>query len=132
MDGMMQEGVRHYENASCRIKLCAALPKHMRSKTRELVNLDVPDNLRRTGLATQLLENVCDEADAHNITLILFPKPFGNVPGMSQSQLEAWYERRFGFIPIQQKPVMMARMPHSTPKMFIPNYISEALKGDKQ
>lgn len=119
----MPTGVRHYENASCKLRICTAVPNQLRSKTRELVSLDVPENLRRTGMATALLTNVCDEADACEMLLLLFPEPFGEGPRMTVEQLADWYSR-FGFQTIQYKPaLMMARMPHSTPGPFIPNYV---------
>lgn len=123
----MKPGLRHEENAACFISICNALPVHMRPQTRELSKLDVPENLRKQGMATRLLTKVTEEADAHGITLILFPRPFGDEPRMNVDQLEEFYTRRFGFIRIQAKPPMMARMPWSTPRFF--NAISGAIKG---
>ena len=119
----MPVGVRHYENASCKIRFCTAIPNQLRSKTRELISLDVPENLRRQGMAKELMTNVCDEADACEMLLLLFPEPFGPGEKMSQNELINWYGK-FGFQTIQVKPkVMMARMPHSTPGPFKPNYV---------
>lgn len=128
----MKTGIRHHENASCKISICTAIPNQMRTKTRELVSLDVPENLRRTGMATELLFNVCDEADAHNMILILFPKPFGEGAKLSGDELASWYARKFGFQIIQANPVMMARMPHSTPGPFKPNYVAQVADRNMQ
>lgn len=79
--------------------------------------LDVPENLRKQGLAHALMVQVTEEADKYGITLVLFAKPFGDDPRMTLDELKAWYERRFGFLVLQETPgVMMARMPHSTPR----------------
>lgn len=124
----MPTGVRHYENASCKIRVCTAIPNQLRTKCRELVSLDVPENLRNTGMGTALMTNVCDEADACEMLLLLFPEAFGTGPMLSNVELEAFYAK-FGFQVIQVKPkVMMARMPHPTPGPFVPNYIG-ALRG---
>lgn len=101
----------------------------MRSKTRELTSLDVPVNLRNQGMGTRLMINVCDEADANGVTLILFPKPYGDVPSMSKYELEEWYASKFGFHTIQNNPIMMARMPFATPGSFKPTFIASAIQG---
>jgi N-acetylglutamate synthase-like GNAT family acetyltransferase len=125
----MKPGLRFKENATCRISICNALPIHMRQQTRELSRLDVPENLRRQGMAWRLLTGVTEEADKHNVTLVLFVKPFGTGLGMSAEMLEEWYQARFGFHTIQKNPTMMARMPHSTPQRL--NYIASAVKETK-
>lgn len=125
----MKTGVRHFENASCKVLYCAAIPNQLRSKTREVVSVDVPENLRRQGMATRMLQNVCDEADAHNIILLIFPKPFGEGEKMDASQLADWYAERFGFQVIQVQPtIMMARMPGSSPGFFKPTQIHEMIE----
>lgn len=119
----MKIGIRHYENASCKVSICTAIPNQLRTKTREITSVDVPENLRKQGMATELLRNICDEADANEITLLLFVKPFGEGEKMTADQLADWYQNKFGFMVIQPKPMMMARMPHSTPRPFKPNYV---------
>lgn len=126
----MKPGVRHYENASCKVSVCTAIPNHLRLKTREITHVDVPENLRRQGMATQMLLNVCDEADAHKIVLVLFPKPFGEGPKLSKEGLVRWYSEKFGFQAIQSNPVMMARMPFGTPGVFKPNYVGSMAPKD--
>lgn len=120
----MKSGVRYHENASCKVSICVAIPNSMRTKTREITHVDVPENLRGQGMATQMLLNVCDEADVHKMILVLFPKPFGEGPKLSKDKLVEWYSRRFGFQIIQLNPVMMARMPFATPGPFRPTEIA--------
>jgi len=122
----METGVRHHENASCKIAICTAVPNQLRAKCRELVSLDVPENLRRTGMATALMKKIMKEADDCNMLLILFPEPFGEGIQMNKEQLITFYEG-FGFQSIQAKPkVMMARMPHANPGVFKVNEIAFA------
>jgi len=126
----MKTGTRFHQNASCKITFCAAIPNQLRAKTREVSCVDVPENLRKQGMATQLLKNVCDEADAGKIILLLFVKPFGGNPSMDKEQLIEWYANKFGFAVIQTKPsIMMARMPFATPGYFKPTLITSALQG---
>lgn len=80
-------------------------------------------------MAWRLLTGITEEADKHNVTLVLFVKPFGTGLGMSAEMLEEWYQARFGFHVIQKNPVMMARMPHSTPQRL--NYVVSASKEIK-
>jgi predicted GNAT family acetyltransferase len=124
----MKIGIRYYENATCRVSQCMGVPASMRQAVREISHVDVPENLRNHGMATQLLINVCDEADAHKKILVLFPEPFGNTPSMTQEQLEYWYESKFGFQVIQEEPKrMMARMVGATPKIFTPTFMAEVI-----
>lgn len=120
----MKTGVRHYLNASCQVRMCEAIPPRIRQSTREIISVDVPENLRRQGMATELLRNVCDEADAHGITLILFVKPFGDGLRPDEDQLASWYVSKFGFTMIQVAPTMLARMPGATPMQFKPKPIA--------
>lgn len=101
----------------------------MRTQTRELSALEVPVESRRAGHATALMHDVCSEADEAGITLVLFVQPF-NDPDMSRAQLAAWYARSFGFVPIQAEPMLMARMPGSTPRMLtgIAQAVAETLQ----
>lgn len=123
----MKTGIRHYENASCKVLMCVAIPNRLRTRTREIVSIDVPENLRRQGMATQLLRNICDEADAHRMTLIVFPKPFGDGPKMSQRDLIEWYDSKFGFRAIQAEPVMMARIPYASLRPPKLNFIAQVI-----
>lgn len=111
-------GQRSYESATCNLIVSKALPVAMRKSVRELHDLKVPEQDQRKGYASQLLHDVCREADEHNLTLMLA------VDDKESMRLIAWYSR-FGFQPIQASPVLMARMPGSTPRTLKP--ISQAL-----
>lgn len=115
----MNPGTRTLGDASLTIGVCKALPPEMRPVTRELSELLVPVASRHEGQATRLMHQVCDEADKERITLVLFVDPFDE-PDLGRSQLADWYARRFGFIPIQADPLLLARMPGSTPCMLNP------------
>ena len=106
-------GDRQHESATCRLVVSSALPVKMRPKVRELVALKVPDSDQRKGYGSQLLHDVCREADEQNMTLLL------TVSEDDKARLCAWYTR-FGFMPIQATPILMARMPGSTPRTLKP------------
>jgi hypothetical protein len=80
---------------------------------RELAELQCTQ--QRCGFATTLVHAVCREADQHGIVLMLAPQPFGDHIAMSKDQLVDWYAREFGFMEFQAQPLLMARLPHSTP-----------------
>lgn len=122
----MQNGVRTHLAASLVIGDCKALPKSMRPQTRELSHLQVPADKQGYGDATALMHLTCEEADRFGLTLVLWPRPFGDI-ALSAGQLADWYARRFGFLLIQQDPPLMARMPGSTPHFLTP--IAEAVHG---
>lgn len=115
----MTPGLRTLGEATLTIGVCRALPPEMRPQTRELSGLEVPPESRGEGQASALMHQVCDEADAAGITLVLFVQPF-NDPDMGRAQLIDWYAKRFGFMPIQADPPLMARMPGSTPRTLSP------------
>lgn len=52
---------------------------------------------RRQGLATQLMEKLCEIADQTDTALILRAEGLRDKP-MSDNQLAAWYSRRFEFV----------------------------------
>lgn len=125
----MNPGLRTLGNATLTIGVCKALPPEMRPQTRELSGLSVPIESRRTGHATALMHDVCCEADEANITLVLFVQPFDD-PDLGRTQLAEWYSRRFGFMPIQADPLLMARMPGSTPRYLtsVAKAVAEAVQ----
>lgn len=125
----MNPGPRTLGNATLTIGECRALPKDMRAATRELSGLFVPIESRHSGHATALMHDVCSEADETGITLVLFVQPFDD-PDLSRAQLADWYARRFGFVPIQAEPLLMARMPGSTPRYLtgVAKAVSEAMQ----
>lgn len=127
----MPSGQRKVGQATCRVRQCNALPAAMRPKTRELVSLHVPTSHRNQGYATTLMYKVCREADAAGLTLLLWPKAYDDLGGLSDQYLEGWYAERFGFHRIQQNPVLMARMPGSTPRLLELTPITAALQRAK-
>jgi N-acetylglutamate synthase-like GNAT family acetyltransferase len=113
-------GERTLGPASLLLRKCEALPAHMQSRTREIVNLHIKDEGRRSvGHGTALLEQVTREADEAGKVLVLLPEPYDNSP-LSVEALTQWYVRRFGFQAIQSNPIMLARMPGATPRMLKP------------
>lgn len=110
----MNVGARNHEGASLQVRISLALPKRLRERTREITKVHTAEQFQRQGYATELMKAVCEEADRDGITLILWPKPYGDDIALSQAMLMRWYER-FGFVVIQPEPVLMARMPWSTP-----------------
>jgi N-acetylglutamate synthase-like GNAT family acetyltransferase len=127
----MQTGIRKVGPASVKVRQTNAIPLHMRARTREVTALEVPEAEQRKGYATTLMHKVCREADAANIVLILWPNPYGDNIALSRAQLIDWYARQFGFSAIQSDPVLMARLPHSTPRVLALNPVIEALQGEK-
>lgn len=105
----MKNGIRQYGAASLTISFCAGLPDKMKLDVREVSHVECLMALRGRGDATRLMQEVCREADASDIILVLSVKPFGEHPPLDETQLEAWYTR-FGFSRIQHEPVLMARM----------------------
>jgi hypothetical protein len=104
--------------ASCRVRQTAAVPVSLRESTRELAALTVLACQRNKGFATSLVHKVCREADRAGIVLMLWPKPWGDSAGLSQSQLIDWYGREFGFVQIQPEPPLMARQPGAKGRRF--------------
>lgn len=123
----MKIGIRALKNASLQVSMPTALPKKMHQGTREISHVDVPENLRRQGMATRLLQMVCKEADEANMVLFLQVGPFGEGPRMDKEELRIWYETSFGFTPIQVEPLLMARMPFVVPSRFKANPLAVAL-----
>lgn len=112
----MKIGVRTLGGASLKIAFCAALP-HLKRDLREITNVYCDPDSRNQGLASQLMESICKEADAKRMVLILTVDPYGK-GGLDKKQLEAWYCNRFYFNPIQQEPLLLARVPF--PKQVAP------------
>lgn len=109
-------GFRRVGGASCRLQKPLALPKHMHEGIVEVTRVLTDDLQRGKGYATTLIHRICQEADKNGLTLFLQVDPYGDGP-LDCSALEGWYSRAFGFAPIQAEPLLMARMPGSTPKV---------------
>ncbi len=115
----MQNGPRTYNAASLIVGDCKALPTRMRPLTREISQLQTEYESQGKGDATELMHRVCREADLVGITLVLWPRPYGDI-ALSAGQLAEWYAKRFGFALIQATPPLMARMPGATPRYLTP------------
>tara|TARA_R110000823_G_C15937072_1_gene500045 strand:- start:2719 stop:3093 length:375 start_codon:yes stop_codon:yes gene_type:complete len=124
----MIAGQRTSGPASLKVRVSLALPKHLRDKTREITKVHTPAAEQGNGHATELLQQVCDEADAAGLTLVLWPRPYGDDIALSQAQLQAWYAR-FGFRVIQPAPVLMARAPGLYTRLAPVTAACEALHG---
>lgn len=106
MDGRMKTDWSN-EYASLRLAMNPELPAHM-DRVREVVNVWTDTEHRMQGYATELMKQVCEEADCENMILILQPKPFDK--NISKEKLIAFY-KRFNFVKTQENPVLMARAP---------------------
>lgn len=104
----MKPGIRQHGPATLKLSFNAGVPAHLRGGVLELSHLLVPDQHRRQGYASLLLQKVCAEADKAGKVLLLMPRAY-DVPAMDREQLQDFY-RRFGFDVIQERPVtLMAR-----------------------
>lgn len=105
----MHPGIRQLRSASLMLSEPESVPAHMRPQLREVSALYVPTADRRKGYAAELLDRVCDEANACGMTLMLIVRPYEE--GITQAELESFYERH-GFKKIQEAPtVLMAKAP---------------------
>ena len=97
----MKLGQRTNGAASLTLSHSTALPSRLREVV-EVSQVSTDPESRRQYLATGLLREVCNEADREHVVLMLLPE--------GEDWLQCWYER-FGFIRIQENPVLMARKP---------------------
>lgn len=115
-------GRRTHEKAGLLLAFSKALPAKMRSRTREVLEVYTFGAFRGLGLATKLLEETCEEADRHRLMLIVFPKPYSQVPSEpnvpGETRLISWYVNNFGFEIVQTKPVVMLARPPISAQMF--------------
>lgn len=114
-------------NASCRVRRTNAVPAALREQVRELASLEVPAGEQRKGYATTLVHEVCRDADAAGVVLVLWPKPWGEHAAMSAEQLADWYARAFGFQVIQPEPLLMARPVGATPRLLALRPVARAV-----
>jgi predicted GNAT family acetyltransferase len=105
-----------------------ALPKRLRDSTREITKVYTPASEQGKGHATELMLDVCEEADKAGLVLVLWPRPYGDDVALSGTQLESWYAR-FGFRVIQPEPVLMARAPGLYTRLAPVAAACEALHG---
>ena len=127
---MMRDGQRQLGAATATLRACPGVPDRLRGSTRELCNVHVPAEARQRGEASALLREVCEEADAAGMMLVLFVAPFDSGP--RADDLAAWYGRH-GFAEIQAEPVrMMARMIGATPRTLGSAGVTSAPMEDRQ
>lgn len=106
----MNVGQRTHDAASLQVRISMAMPKHLRERTREITKVHTPASDQGKGHASALLREVCQEANNAGLTLMLWPRPYGDDIALSAGQLRDWYAQ-FGFRVIQPEPVLMARAP---------------------
>lgn len=111
------------------VRVSVALPVKMRERTRELVSVHTEADAQHQGHATALMHEVCREADVAAVTLVLWPRPYGDDIALSRAQLIAWYAREFGFRLLQDDPPLMARAPWATPLRLTPTASAVACYG---
>ena len=124
----MNTGARTHGAASLQVRVSMALPKHLRERTREITKVHTPASEQNKGLASALMRQVCEEADKAGITLVLWPRPYGDDIAMSSGMLQLWYAE-FGFRVIQPEPVLMARAPGLYTRLAPVAAACEALHG---
>jgi GNAT superfamily N-acetyltransferase len=103
----MKTGKRTHGAASCTLRYSMLIDPANRGKVRELVGMRVEAGHRGKGQASALLKQVCEEADAAGVALLVTVKPFGKSK-MDKKALAVWYARN-GFEPIQYDPLVMVR-----------------------
>lgn len=127
----MPSGERRVGAASLRVRQSPDLPPRIRECSREIVDLETPAAEQGKGYATSLMYKVCREADTAGLVLMLTPQPYGDNINLSKEQLIDWYSGAFGFKIIQSEPVVMARMPGTTPKPLALNPIIAAMQKER-
>jgi len=76
-----------------------------------ITRINVPVRSRNVGMGSRILDEVCKDADANDITLVLEVIPSG---GLTFHDLARWYERR-GFKSDERKfGMLMTRLPHAS------------------
>jgi hypothetical protein len=90
--------------------LPVALPINMRADVIELSKLRTLPGERGKGYATELLLDVCIEADMARKFLFLCVEPDDDCP-LTTKQLSEMY-LRFGFVPIQSDPAVLMTRPY--------------------
>jgi len=97
----MKTGTIQLGNASMHIGYPQIVPGNLRGHAREITEFYVPEEFRGKGEGSELMKDVCEEADAKNILLVL----------IADTVKLAMYYERFGFIAIQKDPMLMIRAP---------------------
>lgn len=98
----MKPGTLTLGNASLHIGYSGLIPPNQRGFVREITCFNVPEEHRGKGEGTELLQDVCEQADIKGLTLIII----ADTP-----RLQLFYARH-GFMTIQDEPViLMMRKP---------------------
>lgn len=98
----MKPGTIQLGNASLHIGYPQIIPGNLRGFAREITELFVPEEHRGKGEASELLKEVCEQADQHDILLLL----------IADTKRLALFYGGFGFEAIQSEPViLMVRKP---------------------
>jgi predicted GNAT family acetyltransferase len=103
----MKPGTRQHGPATLKLSFNTTVPAHMRGGVLEVTHVFTPEQHRGKGYASLLLQKLAAEADEQQKVLLLMPKPYDDQP-LNTDELADWYSR-FGFEPIQQEPLLMAR-----------------------
>lgn len=101
MSNPMKPGTVQLGSATIHIGYAGIVPPNMRGFARELTEFYVPEEHRNKGEGSELLKEVCDQADQHRILLII----------MADNDRLADFYARFGFQQIQISPILMIRPP---------------------
>lgn len=107
----MKYGQRTNGYASLNIRVAKALPMSMRGKVVELSALKTIGEHRHGGHATDLMCQVCVEADLKDTFMMICVEPDDDCP-LSMTELSNWY-MRFNFVPIQTTPVVLMVRPYA-------------------
>lgn len=91
--------------ASAELSINGSVRPHLRDRVRDLSHINVPEDKRRQGHATRLLEAICEQADVNQVALLLEVKSDGE---MTNEELKAWYAKH-GFLDLQAEPCLMVR-----------------------
>jgi GNAT superfamily N-acetyltransferase len=104
MDGMKARYSNEHSSAEVQPNRC--LPPEM-AEVMEVLRVTTDPAHRKQGHASALMREIVRDADKTETVLMLTPRPFGTIGLIC---LRQWYEK-FGFVQIQQNPVLMARQP---------------------
>lgn len=112
-DLKMRPGRIELGASSLELAYSALLPPASRDQALEITDLLTCPSERGNNSANSLMQEVCDQADACNMLLLLMPQAFGQ-GGLTTEQLTDWYIRKHGFTHLQKSPaVILVRMPRT-------------------
>jgi N-acetylglutamate synthase-like GNAT family acetyltransferase len=123
----MRYGIRKFGGASCLVSAALGVPEKMRKDIREISKLQCDPEQQGQGHATELLRDICKEADTKRMVLMLTVEPYGNSAPLTKDQLADWYGTTFDFNPIQQEPLILARMFNPFPESGLTEKIGQII-----